>query len=635
MLRQDLQQGYATLNSALDLFKQERATATSSVASEKQIEDINACLEDIKSHVSELQHSFSDWVDGSHLPIVKYCMNLIVKQFVEETLGSNELKDIFQSLLTNSSLEAPTLSRDDVDAEKMSRTDIQMIDTMPRCTMTHVSEDSSSQKWATWFGTLHYRSRVVRAAMSGDNRPQLPNKDLESSWTFVPSMWFINTAYSYQLTKSIQGWTHQIQCFSVVPRQSKLFEYAEKGDINGVRGLLVARQANPNDCDADGYTALHRAAALRYDELCRFLLQNGANVNAAGFVSGETPLHHMPLNRSRARSDRIFNTARVLVQAGSSLDKENSRRQTPLQMFGGFFNWPGRIALREAVAKCLVWLEGNAWDVTSRQYAHESAADKLYNGMNINHEVEKLDHCLKPDSEPNSVLSDCPRSIASGWTALHVLMHFRVEPVWHSWFKDSIFQQKDLWTQAMSRAMKQGIDPHTVDLEGHTPTSLALRSLFTFHVWQNALLAQGYDLDDFVAEELTVCAPLRRNGWTHESLRYILNTPTERLYLHGAAWREVTEFVSFKNGDEDGLYIPSRWFQLLDILKNGSLLPSGWQTLVLPRKFSMAREVKYWNKDQNILSFERPRGSKVIELFKLEGRDLVKEMARVGVVWQG
>lgn len=619
----------------LDSLKQEQTNLNSGAGTEKQLGDVNTNLEDIKSQVSDLQRSFADWENGLQLPIVKHGMNLIVKQFVQETLGSEELKEIFKTILADKSLESSNISTNALDDKDLSSQDGKMLDTIQRRTMKHVSESSSSSRWPTWFGAINYRSRIVRTHMTDEGHYQLPNKDLESAWTFVPSRWFWNTACSYILTKSIQGWTHQIQYFSVVSHQAELFQFAEKGDVAGVRSLLVARQASPNDCDGDGYTALHRAAALRYDDLCRFLIQNGANVNAAGFFSGETPLHHMPMNRSRARSDKLLNTARVLIQAGSSLEKEDCRRQTPLQMFEGFFKWPGRITLREAMANCLTWLEGNSWDIHPGQDARHSAADRLYNGMNINPEVEKLDHCLKLNYEPASVLSDCPRSIASGWTALHVLMHFRVEPVWHPWSKNSIFQQKDIWTQAMSRAMEHGVDPHTVDLEGHTSTSLALRSLFTFHVWQKALLSQGYDLDDFVDTELSVCAPLRRDGWTQESLRYILTTPTEDLYLHGAAWREVTEYASLSNGGEDGLYVTSCWFQLLDILKNKSLLPVGWQTRALPRQFSVAREVKYWNRSQNILSDQRPRGGKVIEPSELEGRDLIKEMARIGVVWQG
>lgn len=192
----------------------------------------------------------------------------------------------------------------------------------------------------------------------------------------------------------------------------------------------------------------------------------------------------------------------------------------------------------------------------------------------------------------------------------------------------------------MARILRQNIDPHSVDWEGNTPSSLAMRSLFTFHVWQNALFAQESGIYEFVRMELEICPTLVNDGWDQQSLHVLFMTPTEQLYLHHAEWRERSQLFKFADNENDGLYMQCCWFQLLDILQHRALLPRGWEVLTAPRQFYRARERRYWHPATGILQTERPIGGLALDMEELGrriagGKNLIDELDDRGVIWQG
>src|SRR5207247_897267 len=136
----------------------------------------------------------------------------------------------------------------------------------------------------------------------------------------------------------------------------------------------------------------------------------------------------------------------------------------------------------------------------------EGGIPALFGGLDVDAEVETLDALLTDCTDVNALFGprQCPGSFIRGWTGLHVLMHLRIEPVWHPWSVGAIYQQGTLWSDAMHRMISQGADPHATDWQGNTPTYLALRSLYTFHLWQNAVFRQAYIVEDFVRKELEV-----------------------------------------------------------------------------------------------------------------------------------
>jgi uncharacterized protein len=113
--------------------------------------------------------------------------------------------------------------------------------------------------------------------------------------------------------------------------------------------FLLEQGANVNQADADtGETPLHNALCtgdrLVYDLVVKVLLAHGANPNAAtqngvetgAFMrdcrtKGETPLH-----RAAAFGDE--NTIRLLLDAGAKLDARDANGDSPL----GWASWYGR-----------------------------------------------------------------------------------------------------------------------------------------------------------------------------------------------------------------------------------------------------------------------------------------------------
>ena len=358
-----------------------------------------------------------------------------------------------------------------------------------------------------------------------------------------------------------------------------------------------------------------------------------------------TPLHQLPVNRSRARCLDLLETVRILVEQGNADPAlENSNHQNACQVFQTFFNWPSRVALRQEVSKSLSWLQTNiSFELNIPRSAIVEGENEraLFSGLNVDAEVDTLDSFLTPKPDLKSAFGPrtCPGSFIRGWTPLHLLMHFRVEPVWHPWSVKDIYHQSKLWSDAMFHLMENGVDAHDTDWQGDTPTSLALRSLFTFHLWRQTVLRYVEDIDEFIRQDYTTCNNLKSDGWAEESLQVLFQFATDRLYLHHAEWREQQNHFEFSNHEDAGLYSKCCWFQLLDILKTRSTLPKGWYILTKPRLFNKRRECIYWNKDTGAAQKGRPRDGQAIDLVRLldavrVGKDLTNELSQMGVVWQ-
>lgn len=87
--------------------------------------------------------------------------------------------------------------------------------------------------------------------------------------------------------------------------------------------ILVALGENVNDKDYMGFTPLHIAAAHHEDNIIpvvRFLIQNGADVNARDKTYGITPLH----------SVSNVKVAKILIEAGAKVNAKDKDGKTPL-----------------------------------------------------------------------------------------------------------------------------------------------------------------------------------------------------------------------------------------------------------------------------------------------------------------
>ncbi len=102
------------------------------------------------------------------------------------------------------------------------------------------------------------------------------------------------------------------------PLRAQMLEAAEKGNLPLVRELL-AKGADINAKNTNGYTALHMAVSKSHKDIVEFLIAKGADVNARS-RSGSTPLH-------LAKREDI---AKILLASGVEIDPRDSAGYTPL-----------------------------------------------------------------------------------------------------------------------------------------------------------------------------------------------------------------------------------------------------------------------------------------------------------------
>jgi hypothetical protein len=85
----------------------------------------------------------------------------------------------------------------------------------------------------------------------------------------------------------------------------------------------VKNGINPNICDDVGDTPLHLAANYAHDEVCEFLLKNGAILNAKN-DRGQIPLHKAIM------SAKHFEIAALLLKNGADVNAKDEYDQTAL-----------------------------------------------------------------------------------------------------------------------------------------------------------------------------------------------------------------------------------------------------------------------------------------------------------------
>ncbi|CAF2062626.1 unnamed protein product [Rotaria magnacalcarata] len=104
-----------------------------------------------------------------------------------------------------------------------------------------------------------------------------------------------------------------------------LWSSAQQNDIDEARERL--KSANPktiNQCDSSGYTPLHYSVRFQPADICRLLLEHGADPNCQTRASKSTPLH-------RAVTFNNIDAIRHLLHYKADLTLKDIDEQTPIE----------------------------------------------------------------------------------------------------------------------------------------------------------------------------------------------------------------------------------------------------------------------------------------------------------------
>ncbi|KAL8816609.1 MAG: hypothetical protein Q9223_004414, partial [Gallowayella weberi] len=141
----------------------------------------------------------------------------------------------------------------------------------------------------------------------------------------------------------------------IVSRDSKVFQLAKTGDVEGMKAMFSAGLATPRDTTVYGVSLLHTAARSRHLDLMRLLIQEGANVNVPD-EDGDVPLHG-----ALAFADN-YEAVRLLIASGADLANQSIDSRTPLHTI--FNNTIGQVLQAADV------IEQTAGDFTGMSISH-------------------------------------------------------------------------------------------------------------------------------------------------------------------------------------------------------------------------------------------------------------------------
>lgn len=157
----------------------------------------------------------------------------------------------------------------------------------------------------TLFGTIttttkirSLRSEISKADALDDEEYQYEH---ESSYRILPAPWLLKLGFNYAYKiythkSSTQGWQFGIKSINLVPDDASIFDFCRQGNVEKVRKVISSNLASVQDVNSEGRTALHFAAGCHRPELCKFLIEAGADKTARSFTPWlrKSPLQEVP-----------------------------------------------------------------------------------------------------------------------------------------------------------------------------------------------------------------------------------------------------------------------------------------------------------------------------------------------------
>lgn len=115
------------------------------------------------------------------------------------------------------------------------------------------------------------------------------------------------------------------------PEWDFMLSAAAKNELDRVRDFIQNQGVPPSHGNGIGQTALHISALWGHTDVVRYLVQAGADVNAANRLNGATPLH-VALQSSKTTPEKQVELVRILMQEGNADPLlEDSYGKCPIQ----------------------------------------------------------------------------------------------------------------------------------------------------------------------------------------------------------------------------------------------------------------------------------------------------------------
>ncbi|KAH8695769.1 hypothetical protein GQ44DRAFT_832603 [Phaeosphaeriaceae sp. PMI808] len=135
-------------------------------------------------------------------------------------------------------------------------------------------------------GSIWIRTSTLKVA----EKSSLTGGQLEliNSFIFYPCAWLQRFGMRYGTEASLQwsptvGWKFNVSAIRAIPENSLIFDMSRRGNVDGVQLLLERNEASIKDTSPKGWTPLHFAASGGHVELCRTLIDLGADKQALAY----------------------------------------------------------------------------------------------------------------------------------------------------------------------------------------------------------------------------------------------------------------------------------------------------------------------------------------------------------------
>ncbi len=117
-------------------------------------------------------------------------------------------------------------------------------------------------------------------------------------------------------------------------QESPFTSAAYEGKVDILQELMIYYKFTVHSTSSLGDTALHKAALSGQVPTVRFLIKNGANVNAKNFRQ-QTPLHEAAKNHvSSPESKNMIEVIQLLINNGAKVNARDHLQATPLDEAG-------------------------------------------------------------------------------------------------------------------------------------------------------------------------------------------------------------------------------------------------------------------------------------------------------------